>query len=418
MTWTGTKTGLLAISLGLGLAAVHGSALGQSPADPGPRDAPQEDNGYTQYELMAPGTGKFRIIYDITAVRPGAQTFFNPIRKGSLSSDETVTDAATGLPLRFGVVTGAQARASGFPEADLASDYIRVELARPVPQGGGEGRIRIEKTYEDPKSYHVTGQSIEFVRSLGIKRNAVVLPQGYVLSECNVPSQVNQEPDGRLRISFLNNTPAEAPLDLKARPATIASAPSSQAGRFSERAAQTRDIVYSLRDPGSHAFDLYHDYTETRVGVDHYVNVVRSGSSASGPSARDLDTGAMLNARILKGDQITIAGIMDPDLKTITPETEIVVFSFDPVKAGGSKRLRMFETYTDPQRYGQVGDELVFARTFGRPANAVILPKGWILTSTLSPAAISTTDDGRVRLDFVNPRPDEVGVLITARKAQ
>ena len=58
---------------------------------------PQEANGYTRYELLAPGSGKFRIIYDITAVRPGATAFFNPIRKGSIASDESVvTDLATG----------------------------------------------------------------------------------------------------------------------------------------------------------------------------------------------------------------------------------------------------------------------------------------------------------------------------------
>ena len=51
---------------------------------------PQEANGYTRYELLAPGSGKFRIIYDITAVRPGATAFFNPIRKGSIASDESV----------------------------------------------------------------------------------------------------------------------------------------------------------------------------------------------------------------------------------------------------------------------------------------------------------------------------------------
>ena len=28
-------------------------------------------DAYTRYELLAPGSGKFRIIYDITAVRPG-----------------------------------------------------------------------------------------------------------------------------------------------------------------------------------------------------------------------------------------------------------------------------------------------------------------------------------------------------------
>ena len=53
---------------------------------------PQEANGYTRYELLAPGSAKFRIVYDITAIRTGATAFFNPIRKGSVASDEKVTD--------------------------------------------------------------------------------------------------------------------------------------------------------------------------------------------------------------------------------------------------------------------------------------------------------------------------------------
>ena len=55
-------------------------------------------------------------------------------------------------------------------------------------------------------------------------------------------------------------------------------------------------------------------------------------------------------------------------------------------------------------------------RSFGRPRNAVVLPAGWTLTACSIPATISETDDGRIRLDFVNPRPDEIAVLIKARR--
>ncbi|MGH6910158.1 MAG: hypothetical protein ACREE0_18010 [Phenylobacterium sp.] len=376
---------------------------------------PQEANGYTRYELLAPGSGKFRIIYDITAVRPGATAFFNPIRKGSIASDEGVTDLATGKPLKFQQVTGDAAKRE-LPDADPGNDYIRVELARPVPADGGEGRIRIEKTYEDAKSYHPDGAAIVFERGLGIKKNAVVLPKGYVLVACNYPSQVAQEADGRLRISFLNVTPGEAPLKLRAEPGNVPAGVSSVEEKLGERAKQTRDIVYFLKASETHAFDLYHDYTEDRPGVGTYVNVVRTGSTASNPGARNLDTGEKIPAEHMKGAEITKAGITDHDLGPVTPQTEIVVFRFAPLKAGQSVRLRMSETYTDPGRYKLVGDELVFDRTFGRPANAVVLPAGWVLTNSAAPAVVSRTEDGRTRLDFNNPRPDEVSVLITARR--
>lgn len=380
--------------------------------------APQEANGYTRYELLAPGSGKFRIIYDITAVRPGATAFFNPIRKGSIASDESVMDLATGKPLKFQQVTGEAAKRE-LPDADPGNDYIRVELARPVPADGGEGRIRIDKTYEDAKSYHPgDGGEIVFERGLGIKKNAVVLPKGYVLVACNYPSQVAQETDGRIRISFLNVTPGEAPLKLRAAPGNVAAGVSSVQEKLGERAKQTRDIVYFLQPPETHAFDLYHDYTEERPGVGTYVNVVRTGSTASNPGARNLDTGETIPAEHLKGAEITKAGITDHDLGPVTPSTEIVVFRFLALKAGQSVRLRMSETYTDPGRYKLVGDELVFDRTFGRAANAVVLPAGWVLTNSAAPAVVSRTADGRTRLDFNNPRPDEVAVLITARRAK
>jgi hypothetical protein len=377
---------------------------------------PQEADGYTRYELLAPGSAKFRIVYDITAVRPGATAFFNPIRKGSIASDEKVTDLATGQPLKFAQVSGESAKTTGLPEADPASDYIRVELAHPVPAGGGEARILIEKTYEDAKSYRVEGKDIVFDRGLGIKKNAVVLPPGYVLVACNYPSQVAQEADGRIRVSFFNVTPGEAPLKLRASPGTLSTTASSLKAKFGERAKQTRDVVYFLQPPETHAFDLYHDYTEEKAGTTRYINVVRTGSTATNPSARNLDTGEAIPAVHLKGAEITKAGINDPELGPVKPDSEIVVFNFKPLKPGQSIRLRMSETYTDPGRYKLVGDELVFDRTFGRANNAVVLPKGWMLTNSSAPVVVSRTEDGRIRLDFNNPRPDEVEALFTAKR--
>ena len=140
----------------------------------------RSEDEYTRYELLAPDTSSFKIIYDVTAVTPGAKFYFNPIRKGSVASDESVIDLASGEPLKFEQVSGAAAREAGLTAADLEGEYIKVTLARPVP-AGGEARIRIIKTYKDPKSYFRQGDGIVFDRPLGIKRNAVVLPPGYEL---------------------------------------------------------------------------------------------------------------------------------------------------------------------------------------------------------------------------------------------
>ena len=203
-------------------------------------------------------------------------------------------------------------------------------------------------------------------------------------------------------------------MTVRAVPArSLRAAKSSVAARLSERAHQDREIVYNLQQPETHAFDLYHDYTESRPGTSTYLNIVRAGSTVANPRALNLDTGEPLIHETLKGDAITRAGLQVPD---VTPQTEVVVFRFTPIAPGSSMRLRMFETYTDSVRYTVVNDELVWDRSFGRPANVVVLPTGWLLTNCAVPATVSTLPDGRVRLDFINPRTDELGVLITARR--
>src|ERR1700723_3877385 len=123
-----------------------------------------EADEYTRYELLAPETSSFRIYYEVTATTAGAKFFYNPIRKGSTASDESVYDAMLGKPLHFEVVSGSKVRKDPIiPEAALATDYIKVTLARPVPQRG-QGRIVILKTYKDPKSYHLDGKVIVFNR--------------------------------------------------------------------------------------------------------------------------------------------------------------------------------------------------------------------------------------------------------------
>ena len=403
--------------VGVTAALFLASGIVASPASAQQRPPRQtESDAYTRYELLAPGSAKFRIIYEVTATTPGATYYFNPIRKGSVATDESVSDRATGKPLVFDVVGVAEARAGGVRSNDTLQKYIRVKLSRPVPQDGGEARVLIDKTYEDAASYYTRGDTIVFTRPLGIKRNSIILPKGYELVSSNYPAQVLQEPDGRVGISFWNNTPAEAPVTLRARP--VSALPPSKArvsrGRLDERAHQNREIVYFLQQPETHAFDLYHDYTESRVGTSTYINEVRTGSTVSKPRARNLDTGEDLRWEILKGDAITKA---DLGVRDVTPQSEIVVFRFPAVGEGESIRLRMYETYTDTARYKLVNDdELVWDRSFGRPANAVVLPEGWVLTNSSIPAQVSTMPDGRVRLDFINARPDEIAVLITAHR--
>jgi len=90
-----------------------------------------------------------------------------------------VTDLASGKPLDWRIVSSAEAAGEGLLAADHEGEFIRVALARPVP-AGGEGRIRIDKTYRDPASVFLEDGKLIFERTLGVRRNSVVLPAVYL----------------------------------------------------------------------------------------------------------------------------------------------------------------------------------------------------------------------------------------------
>lgn len=391
-----------------------------------------EADAYTRYELLAPETQSFRITYEVSATTPGATAYYNPIRKGSRATDERVLDAYTGRPLPFTVVSGAKARRDPLlPDADRSMQYIRVELARPVP-ADGQARLVIEKTYRDPKSYRRDGDAIVFDRALGVQRNKVVLPPGYQVVGLTVPAQVLTEPDGRVAIAFMHAGAGTAPLVIRAVPGARvgdAGPPTShgerrsweapyeglpESARLAERAHQDRDIVYFLQRPETHAFRLYHDYTESRPGVRAYANVVRTGSSASDPAAYVLDTGEKLAAREMSGAEFAASGLASGE--SPPADARVIVFPFTPVEAGRSLRLRITETYVAPASYRLEGEELVFERSLGRPRNAVVLPSDWYVAASAAPATISRLPDGRVRLEFWSDRPEAVNVLLKARR--
>ncbi|MGH9143972.1 MAG: hypothetical protein ACRD2I_22770 [Vicinamibacterales bacterium] len=165
---------------------------------------PTVQDEYAVYDLLTPDTQSFRAVYEVSVTAPGATVFADRIGSGLTTasrSDDAVVDVMTGSPLKFAV----------------ANNAIEVQLARPVPAGGGQARLRITKTYQDVNNYRRDGDGLVFDRAIPIRHAAIVLPAGYQLSECNVPSQVLADPDGRLRVSFMHQAPGAAALVLKAR---------------------------------------------------------------------------------------------------------------------------------------------------------------------------------------------------------
>jgi hypothetical protein len=181
-----------------------------------------------------------------------------------------------------------------------------------------------------------------------------------------------------------------------------------------ERAHQDREILYELLDPETNAFRITHDYTESRPGRAHYINIVRTGSKVSEPGSIDLDTGRPLKYEIIKAKDAKARKIPTDEA---TDDSDLVVtFLEKPIAVGTSVRLRLMETYTDAKSYYMDGDELVWNRTFGRPRNTVVLPKGWTLTAMDTAAVVQTLKDGRVSVYTVNPQYGDVRVFFRARR--
>ena len=82
----------------------------------------------------------------------------------------------------------------------------------------------------------------------------------------------------------------------------------------------------------------------------------------------------------------------------------------------GETRIRIYKTYTDAPSYYETAAGFVFDRPLGIKRNVVILPKGYELTGSASPAMVSMDADGRIRVSFLNDRDDQLPVKITGRK--
>jgi hypothetical protein len=174
--------------------------------------------------------------------------------------------------------------------------------------------------------------------------------------------------------------------------------------------------LYELQPPETHQFAITYDVTATREGAHFFFNPIRPGSVATRERVIDRSSGKELKFETVNGKAAKATGLVPSE----TPDNAefIKVFLPGPVPKGGETRIRIFKTYTDAPSYSVTDGKLVFARPLGIKRNVVVLPKGWELVECGSPGIVSTDDDGRVRVSFLNDRDDQLPVKIVARKLQ
>lgn len=371
-----------------------GTFQAQQPSAPvmaGPAPFHWHDD-YTEYHLLGPGTNQFHIVYLLNQRQAGLTYVLNQTRSGSAGSDISVSDPRTGAPLTFDYMTGRELADAGVP-GRLAPDehYIRAHLPRPVP-AAGEGRVRIEKTYTDEKSYVASGETITFARSLGIGRNAIVLPAGYGLVSSNVAAEISTLADGRIQLSFENINGYASDVSIRAaRRASPARTPSPRAASHASESAKT---LYELRDDGQ--VFVMHARVFRSVREDGALSSVPLGAFSQIPGVRalDMDTGEAL-------------AVAPPAGRAHFASATLVPRAGERIR---SAQVRFYGAYRDP-KYVLRASALEWSRRIGEPRATVVLPAGFELTHASMPVTTGTLPDGRVYLQAVNNRAGSILTL-------
>lgn len=373
MQLTGLACALLMAALAQGQPLVD-SAQGRPPATPAPF---HWHDDYTEYHLLEPATHQFHIVYFLNQRQAGLTYVLNQTRSGSEGSGISVSDPRTGEPLKFDYLTGKELAAAGVQgRLNAEEHYIRAHLPRPVP-AGGEGRVRIEKTYKDEKSYFSNGKTISFARSLGIGRNAIVLPAGFKLVSSNVAAIVESLEDGRIRLSFENINGYASDVNIRAAKSASVRKLSSRAGA-TPASAMTKTL-YEIHADGTLA--LTHQFVALRGD--------RTLPCDCGPAASvkalDMDT----------GEEIGVDYAPSPRRHGVELRLP---------RGPATVHVRIRNNFKDPQLAVR-GEVIEWARELREPRATIVLPPAYELGRASMPVTMGTLQDGRVYLQVVNNRP-------------
>jgi hypothetical protein len=350
-------------------------------------------DAFVRYEVER--DGNVRIVTEVIVKSPGASSYRHQLAPGSNAATATAVDRASGKPLTTRVQGGT----------------LVVDFGRSLNEKA-EQRVGVEEHVARGSLLQQRGPVLNFAAALSPGRSVIVLPAGYIASRVSIAAQVASG-DNRVKIGIINATKQAMPVEVEMRPGGPGSVP-LLAPNF--RAEDDRAIVYWLADPKEHRIDLAIDMCVTQTGQTHAYSVLRKEDNITNAKTVDLDRGIELPTRILSGSDAAALG----DNLTFPADASVFVADLGyRVPAGGSARVRLFQTATDPAGYRLLSTgEFQWDRFVARLHTRVVLPDGWVLTSVDQPAVISQDERGRVVLDFVETSGDsEPTLLLTARKA-
>jgi hypothetical protein len=348
---------------------------------------------YTEYALLDdPSSASFRILYMPLERTPGAEVLINGTRHGSDGGEISVWDPRTGEPLDFEYIGGDEAIARKLPGRFVPEDhYIVAPLPRPVPEGG-DGRVIIQKTYKDARTYYADGdRSIVWVRRLSPMRFGVVLPRGYSLDSVDIASQLSTLPDGRLKLALTNPSGGRSPITIRATKSDLAFTKTPLVDKVFDDATTLID----LGDPKAHRFRVEHVGTDDRKGDTASLEIA-SRWPLREVEVIDLDTAKPLQTAE-RGGRL-VAKLHVPNARDLQ-----------------SARLKTTGHVEDDRyRIEGSGSVLVFEASLPGLRSTVLLPRGWEVSHVSQPATIGR-HEGRVFVRFINDHAEpELDVEIRA----
>ena len=342
-----------------------------------------QQDAYTEYAILAPGTEQFRIVFMPEETRVGATELVNATRGGSEGSDVEVYDPRTGKPIPFTY--------RPLPD-DPEGHAIHATLPIPVPQGG-VGRVLIYKTYKDARTYTMHGDDIVWVRGLSAQRFGVILPKGYSFISSNIAALLTTTSDGRLKLALTNPSGGGSPITIHARRTGVTFTPAPQ---FTDIFMDDVKTLYDLESPEEHSIRVEQVYSDSRRGETAKLDSL-SYLPLQNPQVIDLDTAKPFS--ISKKAGVVLARLEVP----ITNDRQSV-----HIKITGSLK--------DPGYRIEKG-ELVFDRVLRGLRNTVLLPAGWEVCG-ISQAATIGTYQGRAFVALINLNSENSDrVVIRARKS-
>lgn len=360
-----------------------------------PLDRLFTQEAYTEYALLDdPATASFRIMYMPLEREPGARTLINGTRHGSDGGDIAVWDPRSGEALDFEYIGGEEAMKRKLRGRFRPEDhYIVARLTRPVPVGG-EGRVVIEKTYKDARTYYSDGPNkIIWVRGLSPMRFGVILPEGYRLDSVNIASQLSTLADGRLKLALTSPSGGRSPITIRASKSSIR----LNQNREADQVFSDMKTLYDLDEPTTTRYRVEQTLSDARTGARARIDIADQ-LRLQNLRVIDLDTAAEL--KVTEEGNSKFATLAAP----VLTERQSAHLAISGVVEGDGYRLEK--------------DELIFTRALSGLRNTVWLPPGWEVSHISQPGTIGRFD-GRVFVAFIHVfAADGLDVQIRAQRAK